>query len=228
MQDDKKLPDDLGTAHEVILVQSDTLVKLKEKNDELNKSLQEALVEIRFLRSGKKREKFINADQLLLEFPEDKELQASLEAARKEAEEAIQEVTYIRKKAAKPRKVAADTFPAHLPREIVQVDIPEEFKKRIKSGEMIVIRESILESLKFVPPKLVVVEYREPVLAFANTPDQEIPVQGEANLGDKGRYHPSVAAQIVNGKFGLHLPYYASKTCLHRLDGHRAARHSIT
>jgi len=96
MQDDKKLPDDLGTAHEVILVQSDTLVKLKGKNDELNKSLQEALAEIRFLRSGKKREKFINADQLLLEFPEDKELQASLEAARKEAEEAIQEVTYIR------------------------------------------------------------------------------------------------------------------------------------
>jgi transposase len=208
MQDDKKLPDDLGTAHEVILVQSDTLVKQKEKIEKLNTSLQEALAEIRFLRSGKKREKFINADQLLLEFPEDKELQASLEAARKEAEEAIQEVTYIRKKAAKPRKVAADTFPAHLPREIVQVDIPEEFKKRIKSGEMIVIRESILESLKFVPPKLVVVEYREPVLAFANTPDQEIPVQGEANLGDKGRYHPSVAAQIVNGKFGLHLPYY--------------------
>ena len=208
MQDANKLPDDLSTAHEVILVQSDTLVKLKEKNEELNTSLQEALAEIRFLRSNKKREKFINADQLLLEFPEDKELQAALEAARKEAEEAIAEITYIRKKAAKPRKVAQDTFPAHLPREIVEVAIPEDIKKRIKSGEMIVIRESIRESLKFVPPKLVVVEYREPVLAFANTPDQEIPVQGEANLGDKGRYHPSVAAQIVNGKFGMHLPYY--------------------
>jgi len=98
MQDDKKLPDDLGTAHEVILVQSDTLVKLKEKNDELNKSLQEALAEIRFLRSGKKREKFINADQLLLEFPEDKELQASLEAARKEAEEeSKRSLTYARR-----------------------------------------------------------------------------------------------------------------------------------
>ena len=35
----------------------------------------------------RKREKFINANQLLLEFPEDKELQASLEAVRKEAEE---------------------------------------------------------------------------------------------------------------------------------------------
>ena len=48
---------------------------------------EELLAEIRFLRSGKKREKFINADQLLLEFPEDKELQAALEAAKKEAEE---------------------------------------------------------------------------------------------------------------------------------------------
>ncbi|MCE2801492.1 MAG: transposase, partial [Planctomycetaceae bacterium] len=164
MQDDKKLPDDLGTAHEVILVQSDTLVKQKEKIEKLNTSLQEALAEIRFLRSGKKREKFINADQLLLEFPEDKELQASLEAAKKEAEQEIEQINYTRTKKSKPRKVAQDTFPAHLPREIVQVDIPEEFKKRIKSGEMIVIRESILESLKFVPPKLVVVEYREPVL----------------------------------------------------------------
>ena len=208
MQDANKLPDELSTAHEVILVQSDALVKQKEKIEELKKEREELLAEIRFLRSGKKREKFINADQLLLEFPEDKELQAALEAAKKEAEEGIDEITYIRRKAAKPRKVAQDTFPAHLPREIVEVEIPEEFKKRIKSGEMIVIRESIRESLKFIPPKLVVVEYREPVLAFANTPDQEIPVQGEANLGDKGRYHPSVAAQIVNGKFGMHLPYY--------------------
>lgn len=228
MQDANELPNDLGTAHEVILVQSDALVKLKEKNQELHTSLQEALAEIRFLRSGKKREKFINADQLLLEFPEDKELQASLEAAKKEAEEAIAEITYTRTKAAKPRKVAPDTFPAHLPREIVEVAIPEDIKKRIQSGEMILIRQSIRESLKFVPSKLVVVEYKEPVLAFAHSPEKEILVEGEVNLGDKGRYHPSVAAQVVHGKFGLHRPYYASKTCLQRLDGRQAARHLIT
>jgi hypothetical protein len=45
-------------------------------------------------------------------------------------------------------------------------------------------------------------------LAFAHSPEKEILVEGEANLGDKGRYHPSVAAQIVHGKFGMHLPYY--------------------
>ena len=166
---------------------------------------------------------------MLLEFPEDKELQTSLEAAKEEAEQEIEEINYTRTKKSKPRKVAQDTLPAHLPREIVQVDIPEEFKKRIKSDEMIVIRESILESFKYIPPKLVVVEYREPVLASANTTDQEIPVQGEANLGAKGRYHPSVAAQIVNGKCsGFICLTIASKTCLHRLDGHRATRHSIT
>ena len=77
--------------------------------------------------------------------------------------EKIEEIHYTRTKKSKPRKVAQDTFLAHLPREIVQVDIPEGFEKRIKSREMIVIRESIRESLKFVPPKLVVVEYREAV-----------------------------------------------------------------
>ena len=73
---------------------------------------------------------------------------------------------------------------------------------------MILVRQAIRESLKFVPSKLVVVEYKEPVLAFAHSPEKEILVEGEANLGDKGRYHPSVAAQIVQGKFGMHLPYY--------------------
>jgi transposase len=208
MQDANELPKDLDTAHEVILVVSDAYSKLKDRYEEQSKSLQEALAEIRFLRSGKKREKFINADQLLLEFPEDKELQAALEAAKKEAEQEIIEITYKRTHNAKPRKVAPDTFPAHLPRETVEVAIPDDFKKRIESGEMILVRQAIRESLKFVPSKLVVVEHKEPVLAFAHSPEKEILVEGEANLGDKGRYHPSVAAQIVHGKFGMHLPYY--------------------
>ena len=45
------------------------------------------------------------------------------------------------------------------------------------------VRQSIRESMKFVPSRLVVVEYKEPVLAFAHTPEKEILVEGEANLG---------------------------------------------
>ena len=114
MTNPKGLPDNLNTAHEVILVQSDILAKQKEKIDSLHTSLQVALAEIRFLRSGRKREKFINANQLLLEFPEDKELQASLEAARKEAEEEVERITYTRKKQAKPKITKRDSFPDHL------------------------------------------------------------------------------------------------------------------
>jgi len=55
------------------------------------------------------------------------------------------------------RTFATNSFPAHFSREIVQVDIPEDFKKRVESGEIIIVRESIRESLKFVPSKLVVV-----------------------------------------------------------------------
>jgi hypothetical protein len=88
------------------------------------------------LRSGRKREKFINANQLLLEFPEDKELQASLEAARKEAEEEVERITYTRKKQAKPKLTKRDSFPDHLPREEIEVAIPGEFQQRIDSGEL--------------------------------------------------------------------------------------------
>ena len=203
-----ELPDNLNTAHEVILVQSDVLTKQQEKIDTLHTSLQEALAEIRFLRSGRKREKFINANQLLLEFPEDKELQASLEAARKEAEEEVERITYTRKKQAKPKVTKRDSFPDHLPREEIEVAIPGEFQQRIDSGELVLKRHQYTETLKHIPAKLVVLRYKQPVLAFTENLEKEILVDAEANLGDKSRYHPSVAAQIVNGKFGAHLPYY--------------------
>jgi predicted RNase H-like nuclease (RuvC/YqgF family) len=85
MQAKNQLPQELGTAHEVILVQSNAITQLSGENQSLKKSIEELRAEIRFLMSGKKREKFIGADQMLIEFQDDKELQASLEAAKKEA-----------------------------------------------------------------------------------------------------------------------------------------------
>jgi hypothetical protein len=99
MQDANELPNDLSFAKEVILVQSSAITKLSEQVDTLQKALEEALAEIRFLRSGKKREKFTNAAQMLIEFEEDKELQEALEAAKKEAEAEVESITYMRKNA---------------------------------------------------------------------------------------------------------------------------------
>ena len=119
MQDQSQLPQELSTAHEVILVQSNAIVAQKSQIDQLTKEREILRAEIRFLMSGKKREKFIGADQLLIEFKDDKELQAALEAAKKEAEEDLEKITYTRSKAPKERKRNADKFPAHLPREEV-------------------------------------------------------------------------------------------------------------
>lgn len=208
MQNIKHLPEDLSTAHEVILVQSEAISGLQTEIDALKNAHQELLAELRLLKSGKKREKFINADQMLLEFQEDKELQASLEAARKEAEEEVERINYERTKQKKPRKKSSDSFPAHLPREVIEVAIPELFQQRLESGELVIKRYEITESLKSIPSKLVVLQYKKPILAYANDLDNELATEEEANLGEKGRYHPSIGAQIVHGKFSLHLPYY--------------------
>ena len=138
MQNQSQLPQELSTAHEVILVQSNAIVAQKSQIDQLTKEREELRAEIRFLLSGKKREKFIGADQLLIEFEDDKELQAALEAAKKQAEEDLEKITYTRSKAPKERKPNADKFPAHLPREEVEVAIPPAFQARIDSGELFI------------------------------------------------------------------------------------------
>jgi transposase len=208
MQDESQLPQELSTAHEVILVQSNAIVAQKSQIDQLTKEREELRAEIRFLMSGKKREKFIGADQMLLEFEDDKELQAALEAAKKEAEQELEKIAYTRSKAPKERKPAVEKFPAHLPREEVDVAIPSAFQARIDSGELFIKHYDYSESLKTIPAQVVVLRYKKPVLAYVDNPERELMVEEEANLGEKGRYHPSTAAHIVNSKFGLHLPLY--------------------
>jgi transposase len=189
-------------------VQSNAIVAQKTQIDQLTKEREELRAQIRFLMSGKKREKFINADQLLIEFEDDKELQATLEAAKKDAEAEIEKITYTRTKTPKARKPAADSFPSHLPREEVEVAIPPAFQSRVDSGELFVKHFEYSESLKTIPTQVVVLRYKKPVLAYTNDPGRELLVEGEANLGEKGQCHPSTAAHIINGKFGLHLPLY--------------------
>jgi transposase len=208
MQDQSQLPQELSTAHEVILVQSNAIVAQKSQIDQLTKEREELRAQIRFLMSGKKREKFINADQLLMEFEEDKELQATLEAAKKDAEAELEKITYTRTKTPKTRKPVADTFPSHFPREEVEVAIPPAFQARVDSGELFIKHYEYSESMKTIRAHVVVLRYKKPVLAYANDPGRVLLVEGEANLGEKGHCHPSTAAHIINGKFGLHLPLY--------------------
>jgi len=71
MKSERQLPQELTSAHEIILTQSESITRLHEENSSLKKTLQEVLGELRFLKASHKREKFVNNDQLLREFSED-------------------------------------------------------------------------------------------------------------------------------------------------------------
>ncbi|MCE3015924.1 MAG: hypothetical protein ACK56W_09420 [Pirellula sp.] len=62
--------------------------------------------------SGKKREKFIGADQMLLEHQDDKQLQATLESAKKDAEEELETLNNNQNTEPKKRNPASDKFTA--------------------------------------------------------------------------------------------------------------------
>ena len=124
MQNENELPKDLSTAHDVIVMQSAFLKEQASRIDRLERDLAEAHAAFKKLLAGNRSEKYINPDQQLLEFPEDKELQAVREAAKREAEQTLQKITYTRSLRKKEAKRRADEFPANLRREEVKVAIP--------------------------------------------------------------------------------------------------------
>jgi hypothetical protein len=209
MQNESELPNDLSTAHEVILTQSDTITRLANERDKLMKELEESNAAIKKLLAGNRSEKFINPAQQLLQFPEDKELQAVLEAAKREAEEALQKITYTRKQRKDKKQLRSDSLPAHLRREEVMVAIPADKQRLIDEGKLILLRYEPKEVLCHKPSEIYVKRFMEPVFAAAQTPETEaFREEMPAAMGEEGKYDASVPAAIINGKFGLHIPYY--------------------
>ncbi len=208
MQDANTLPHDLSTAHEVILTQSTAIASLVDERDQLKKELDEARVAFAKLLAGNRREKFINPDQQLLEFPEDPELQAVLEAAKREAEAELEKIIYTRKKTkqAKPR---TDAAPAHLRRVEIVVPIPTDKQQLIDAGKLVLVGYAAREVMCHKPAEIYVERYMEPVFSEPGAPTTEVcREEMPAALGEQGKYDASMAAAIINGKFGLHMPYY--------------------
>ena len=209
MQNANELPQDLDTAHEVIVTQSGFIKELAAKNEKLEKELTEAQAAFAKLLAGNRSEKFVNPAQQLLEFPDDKELQAVLDAAKREAEEALQKITYTRNARKEKTKLRSDEFPAHFRREEVTIAIPADKQKLIDEGKLILLRYEAREVMCYKPAEPYIKRFLEPVFATIEAPEveayrEEMP----AALGEQGKYDASIPAAIINGKFGLHIPYY--------------------
>lgn len=227
MQDASNLPNDIDLCHAIIREQAvvirsmeavsfeqagaiDDLVKA---NDKFKKEVDELKLAVKKLLEGNRREKFFNPLQGLLAFPDAPELQAAvdaaLEAAKLEAVEVVAALTSKDKKPPKKVKKRSEAFPEHLRREVVEVPVPAAAQKLIDEGKMKIIRNEIREMLKFKVSELYVIQYHQAIIAYVNAPEQGITtVERPAGLGDEGRYDASVAATVINYKFGLHIPYY--------------------
>lgn len=115
------------------------------------------------------------------------------------------------------QKPVRTKLPAHLPREIEIIDLPDESKPcPCCGGERHVIGEAVSEKLDYVPATLKVLETRRPKYACR-------PCQGEVAVAplppspiEQGMAAPGLLAHVLVSKFADHLPLHRQEAGFRR------------
>ena len=200
------MPDDLTACHSLISQLAQTI-------SEQHRTIQEQQLTINELmqRAFRHRsERYLeDPNQLKLDFgdtPEAADAAAGLAEAVQEAE--ILVAAYKRRKRV-PKKPRSERLPEHLPRYEVEAPVPDEVKHCAEHGERKVIGHDRVETLEFERPKLKVRVTLYPKYICENEPSCGVAQPPrEPGLVEGNRYGTSVAAEIVTGKCGSHLPIY--------------------
>ncbi|HQT95852.1 MAG TPA: IS66 family transposase, partial [Thermoanaerobaculaceae bacterium] len=207
------LPNELAACQALIVEQARAIAEQSEKIAQQNRTIQEQQLTINELmqRAFRHRsERYLeDPNQLKLDFgntPEAADAAAGLAEAVEEAQIVIAEHKRRRRARRKPRN---EQLPAHLPRYEVEAPVPDDVKHCAEHGERKVIGYDRTETLEFERPKLKVrvtlypkyICESEPSCGVAQPPR-------EPGLVEGNRYGTSVAAEIVTGKCGYHLPIY--------------------
>jgi len=207
------IPDDLAACQALLVEQARALVEQSEKITGLERQVQEQQLTINELLQRAflhRRERYVeDPNQLKLDFgntPEAADAAAGLAAAVEEAQIVVAE--HKRHKRA-PRKPRSEQLPAHLPRYRVEAPAPDEVKHCAKHGQRKLIGFDEVETLEFERPKLKVRVTLYPKYICENEPSCGVAQPPrEPGLVEGNRYGTSVAAEIVTGKCGYHLPIY--------------------
>ncbi len=212
MQEASYIPTDLDACRKLILEQARVLLIVQKSKEDLSNKIAELELQINKLMAqiyGRKSERNVtDPNQLTLNFGDDDPLNAAVADAMFEAEKIIQEYT-VRREITKQKKVRSEQLPAHLPRYEVVAPISESDSHCAEHGERIIIGYDTTETLEFERPKLRVRVTKYPKLACASQPECGIAQpERETGLVEGNRYDSSVAAEIITGKYGYHLPFY--------------------
>jgi transposase len=194
----------LNDAKSVVAQVSD----LQQDNTDLRTQLQQSRDELAALIRrifGRISERYMGdaAGQLLLAFDSEDAIEDA-RAGILQALEEHREQAEAKKKKRRKRRSTSDLFPAHLPRQEIIVDLDDDEKEGLQR-----IGEDITETLHFRRPVLHVVRKIYPKYVRPTKPDvgvMQAPRPPSLVAGD--RYDTSIAAQLITGKYGYHLPVY--------------------
>lgn len=200
------LPNDLAACQALLVEQARTITELHQRVQEQELTINELMQRAFRHRS----ERYLDDPrQLKLDFgdtPEVADAAAGLAEAVEEAE--ILVAAHKRRKRVR-RKRRNEQLPAHLPRYEVEAPMPDEMKRCAAHGERKQIGCDRVETLEFERPKLKVRVTLYPKYICENEPSCGVTQPArEPGLVEGNRYGTSVAAEIVTGKCGYHLPIY--------------------
>jgi len=204
MSDTPRIPDDLPACQAIIVEQAETITKLHETVQEQELTINELLQRAYRNRSERYRE---DPNQLMFDFgdtPDVADAAAGLAEAVAEAELTVAEHKRRRRKPRKPRNEA---LPDHLERREVKLPDPEEVANNPDAWKFIDYDRQ--ETLMFERPKLWVLVTLIAKYAFKGEPGKGV-VESPRPVGlvEGNRYDTSVAAEIITGKYGFHMPIY--------------------
>lgn len=178
---------------------------LKRENEELSLAYAELL-----RRAFQKRsERYLHdPQQLVLDFgAEASDAADGLAAAVEENQQESQQIAAHTRR--RPRKPRHEQLPAHLERREVEVSVPDELRNCPEHGARQLIGYDVVESLGFKRPELWVSVRKYPKFACrASAACGVTSPERPTALVEGNRYETSVAAEVITGKYGYHLPVY--------------------
>ena len=204
-----ELPHDLAACHELIASQAAEMDAQAVEMDAQAAEMEKLRKLLHLLVNGSRSEKRIveSPGQGLLPFESEEEYQAAQEEAAGEAKQIIEKYEVAQHERKKKRR--SEALPADLPRVDVPVEVDDAIRTCATHGERTQMGEDIVETLVVEPPKAYVEVRRFP--KFVCPEDKQCGVaspERPTGLTAGNRYSPSVAAAVVDYKWGQYLPIY--------------------
>ncbi|HEX7786609.1 MAG TPA: IS66 family transposase [Methylomirabilota bacterium] len=190
-----------------------TILELEQRNEKLEQEKQDlelAFNELLQRAFHRRSERYLeDPQQLKIDFGNSEEAADAAEGLAQAALESQEIVVPEHTRRRQPRKTRHEKLPEHLPRYEVEAEVPDERKTCPEHGQRKLIGYDRTETLEFERPKLKVRVTLFPKYACEDAPECGVASpERPTGLVEGDKYDTSVAAEIITGKYGFHLPIY--------------------